>query len=137
MTAPAPSLKVTPVGLRAEAQHCTTLAGQVAGSVSSVAASGWQSSGAGANAVGAGAGKAGTVLKSHLTTCAGKLTRAATHYQNQDEHGAATLSQLPFDGGVGDAGAIPPELFTADAGADGGIGDAGADDGAAALGAPN
>lgn len=77
--------------------------------------SGWQSTGAATSAVNAGMSTLGTACKSRMTANGGKLTKAASIYQNQDDHAAQRLtavgSHLPAgSGGDGSAGGLPPSF---------------------------
>lgn len=108
-----PALKVTPEGLRAVAQRCETLAATLAQALPTVALSSWQSTGAATSAVNAEMSSIGTACKSRMASNGSKLTRAASDYQNQDNHGAqqlgAVASHRPAGAGPdGDAGGLPP-----------------------------
>ncbi|WP_082956758.1 type VII secretion target [Mycolicibacter sinensis] len=131
MTSPTP-LQVTPDGLRAAAQRCEALAATVTPTLPAVTVSAWQSTAAATSAANAGMSTTGTACKSRMIANAAKLTRAASAYQNQDDHGAERLtavgSHLPAgSGGDGGAGGLPrsftplvPRGFGVDGGAAGG-----------------
>jgi hypothetical protein len=109
-----PGLRVVPDGLRALAQRCEQLAGQVAVTPPTMTAPSWQSSGAAATAVSAGAGRVGKVLASRMQATAAKLTVAANDFEAMDDGGAAALAAVGLsapaggfpnvDGGAGGLG---------------------------------
>ncbi|RRR40294.1 hypothetical protein EHH44_20670 [Mycolicibacter terrae] len=104
-----PGLRVVPEGLRARAQRCDVLAGQVAVTLPTVAAPSWQSSSAAATAVSAGANRVGMVLGSRMHATAAELTAAARDYEAMDDGGAAALAAVgsgaPGGSPSGDGGA--------------------------------
>jgi hypothetical protein len=110
-----PGLRVIPHGLRALAQRCETLAGQVGVSFPTVTASPWQSSSAAATTVNAGASRTGTVFAGRMRTTGAKLMQAADAYEAMDDGGAAALAGVAssVSGGGhsgGDGGAGGPGL---------------------------
>lgn len=127
MTSPTP-LQVTPDGLRAAAQRCEALAATIAPALSAVTASAWQTTGGATSTVNAAMSTTATALKSRMTANAAKLTRAASDYQNQDDHSAEQLtavgSHLPAsaggDGGTGTLSASFTPLVPRGLGIDGG-----------------
>ncbi|SHP44949.1 type VII secretion target [Mycobacteroides abscessus] len=123
-----PTLKVNPDGLRTAAQRCETLAATVAPALPSVTLSAWQTTGAATSTVNAGMSTTGTACKSRMVASAGKLIKAATYYQNQDDHAAQRLtaagSHLPVGSGTdGGKGGLAPgftPLVPRGSGGDGG-----------------
>ncbi|CQD02131.1 MULTISPECIES: type VII secretion target [Mycobacterium] len=123
-----PVLRVTPASLREFAQRCEALSGQVAPALPAETISAWQSTGAAASTVNAGMRTVGTACKSRMTANGSKLIKAASAYQNQDDHSAQRLtavgSHLPAGSGTdGGAGGLPsgiPPLVPRSSGGDGG-----------------
>src|SRR5699024_6969106 len=89
-----PALKVTPEALGSVAQRCEALAETVAPALPTVTLSAWQSTGAATSAVNAEMTNMGTALKSRMAASGGKLTKAASKYQNQDDHAAQRLTAV-------------------------------------------
>jgi len=124
----APTLKVTPEGLRSVAQRCEALAATVAPALPTVTVSAWQTTGAATSTVNTGMSKTGTACKSRMAASGGKLTTAASNYQAQDDHAAQRLtavgSHLPAASGTdGGAAGLPPgftPLVPRSSGGDGG-----------------